>query len=127
MRRIEKYELSYKTEEEFEWKKWSQEIPYISFPSEWEIKIVPPFANAIIRFLVKNGNDCISVYLDCYDLLGCFGAPYWEVYPYPHQESDTGHWYLDTARCAMSDTDGLIKNIQTTLDFDRSKLNANTK
>ena len=71
-------------EKTYEYDKWKQEIPFINFPSDWGVKIIPTFTGAVVRFLVnmKDSDSSISVYLDCYDELGCFGEPYWEIYPY---------------------------------------------
>jgi hypothetical protein len=87
--------------EKDEYRKWAAEIPFLEFPSGWKVKIVPPFAGAIARFQVEIGSEHVSIYLDCYDRLGLFGAPYWEVYPY---QGDTG-------RCAMNDTSELLRMI----------------
>lgn len=86
------------------WRFWMDKIPFIKFPSEWKVKITPPFAGAMIRFKVeKEDVDFeVSVYLDCYDILGYYGSPYWEVYPY----------YGDTQRISMDDVDGLLKSIE---------------
>jgi len=71
-----------KVESTEEWMKWVEEIPAISFKEEWKVKIIPPFAGAIARFHVGNGDRDVSVYLDCCNKLGYFGEPYWEIYPY---------------------------------------------
>ncbi len=94
-------ELSSKIGQEMEYAKWCQEIPYIIFPSDWEVKIVPPFFCAVVRFSVKKGNALVSIYLDCYDTLGYYGEPYWEVYPVSG----------DVSRCAMQDIDSLVREI----------------
>lgn len=99
--------ILHKASEIIEVRKWCVEIPYINFPSEWDVKIIPNFSGSVIRFLVKKNNDIkISVYLDCYDNLGCYGKPYWEIYP--HKE--------DVFRCDMNDTKTLIKAINEELD-----------
>ena len=101
---LNKYELAVKTETAFEWRKWSKLIPYINWPSEWEVKAIPPFAMAVIRYKVRlkdNPEINVSIYLDCYDLLGFCGKPYWEIYP--HKE--------DTYRCGMQQVDGLLRGI----------------
>jgi len=85
--------------------KWRIEIPYINFPSDWEVKIIPNFAGSVVRFLVKKNEIEISIYLDCYDALGCYGSPYWEIYPYEN----------DVLRCDMNDTKTLIKSINEAL------------
>jgi hypothetical protein len=90
-----------------EHEKWIKEIPYLDFPKEWKIQISPPFAGAVVRFRVKYKEADISVYLDCYDNLGCFGAPYWEVYPYDN----------DVYRCEMKNTEELIRVIQESINL----------
>ena len=87
-----------------------KEMPYFKFPPTWDIKIIPNFAGSDARFLVINGNDTISVYLDCGNKLGVYGQPYWEAYPIKYAE------YEDTARFAFNDIDGLLACIQTQLD-----------
>jgi hypothetical protein len=89
----------------FESDKWRVEIPYIKFNSDWEVKIIPPSTGAIVRFLIKCDKSTVSVYLDCYDLLGYYRAPYWEVFSYRD----------NTFRCAMNDTKSLLKAIDISL------------
>ena len=98
---MENYELILKYDKIMENNKWAQEIPYISFPSEWEVKITPPSVGSVVRFRVQKGDAKVSVYLDCYDNLGSVGFPYWEVYPYEGCNF----------RCAMLDTESLLKAI----------------
>ena len=86
--------------------KWRNEIPFIKFPSDWEIQITPPFSGATVRFRVKKGDAHVSVYLDCYDRLGSCGQPYWEVYPYEG----------DVFRCLMDETDLLLTAIERSLN-----------
>jgi hypothetical protein len=89
----------YKIEHEQEWREWIKKIPAIKFPAGWEVKIIPPFGGAMARFMViVSPTKSISVYLDCFDALGYFGSPYWEIYPYND----------DTYRCAMDNVDELI-------------------
>jgi len=84
-KRFNRLLLSYQLEKEFNWQKWIHEIPYISFPSEWSVKVIPPYNGSIIRFLVKLKTEPdshrISVFLDCYDVQGSVGYPYWKIYP----------------------------------------------
>ena len=85
--------------------KWDDEIdkiPFIKFPSDWEIKIFPPVGGAAARFRVKlpSGNEK-SIYLDCWDALGYVGKPYWEVYPY---QGDCG-------RCLVNEVSTLLEMI----------------
>lgn len=92
----------YKMEAEEEWQKWVNEIPALEFSSEWQVKIIPPFGGAMVRFQVIKGDTSVSIYLDVYDNLGCFGSPYWELYPYAD----------DTWRCPMNDTIDLLIAIE---------------
>lgn len=90
----------------FESSKWIELIPAFNLKPDWLIQITPPVTGAIIRFRIsKEGfrhNQDISVYLDCYDVLGIFGSPYWEAYPVNG----------DVWRCAMDDVDGLMEGIE---------------
>lgn len=105
---LKKYDAICKIEEYFEWRKWAHKIPSLSFPSNWKIQMNPPFGGAVIRFRVSldNKKNDVSVYLDCYDIIGMFGSPYWEVYPYKE----------DTYRCNMMNTEELLEAIQIGLD-----------
>ena len=91
-----------------EWRRWAETTPFIRFPPEWEVRIVPPYGGAIARFYVRYGDNQCSVYLDCYNRLGYFGAPYWEVYPIDN----------DTARVPMEDVPGLLELIRQSLEED---------
>jgi len=91
-----------------EWRRWTETIPYIQFSPEWEVRIVPPYGGAIARFYVRYGDNQCSVYLDCYNRLGFFGAPYWEVYPIDN----------DVARVPMEDVPGLLELIRQSLEED---------
>lgn len=89
-----------------DWRGWIEKIPFIQFPSDWMIKVIPPFGGAIARFLVMKGNKRVSIYLDAYSRLGCSDDPYWEVYP--HED--------DVFRCSMEDTESLLKAITESLE-----------
>ncbi len=96
----------YEIEEKFEWRKWTQEIPYIQFPAHWLVKAVPPIHVGVIRYWVttpelKRRDERVSIYLDCYDTSGCVGEPYWEIYPIDG----------DCERFMMADVTGLVDGI----------------
>lgn len=65
---------------------WRDEIPlipFIQFPQDWLVKIIPPFGDAVVRFEVKlPSGKTKSIYLDSRDSLGIVGHSYWEVHPY---------------------------------------------
>lgn len=88
---------------------WTEKIPYIKFPIDWSVSIIPPYANATVRFYVKKDltkEQRVSVYLDCYGKLGIYEGPYWEVYPCDD----------DIFRCGIYDTESLLKAIEKSLD-----------
>ncbi len=82
--------------------KWGQEIehiPFIQFPAEWKIQVIPPFGDAVVRFRVQLPCGAEkSIYLDSRDSLGCFGEPYWEVHPVQD----------DVGRCERADVERLL-------------------
>ena len=99
---IERYEI----ERNEEWRGWIESIPYLQFPPEWEVKVIPPFGGAMVRFLVKSEGHTVSVYLDCHAALGAVDTPYWEVCPY-----DDDVW-----RCGMKDTNELMGAIRHSIE-----------
>lgn len=96
-------------EEMMDWRKRAIDIPYIQFPAERKIKVIPPFSGAVARFITKRTDGkSFSVYLDCYQQLWFYDEePYREVYAL-EQDSDE---YSNPSRFAMSDTDWLIQFI----------------
>lgn len=98
-----------------EYQKWAKLIPAINFPSDWKIQVIPPFGGAIVRFTAhrENSKNTVSVYLDCYDRLGCVGEPYWEIYPYQG----------DTYRCPMNEVEELLEAIDYAFGNKRKSLN----
>ena len=59
---------------------WGARIPALHFEKEWDVKIIPPFGGAVIRFHISHNNKNVSVYFDGYSELGCVPEPYWEYY-----------------------------------------------
>lgn len=105
-----RYELRSQVDKEYEYNKWITEMPYFTLPVNYEIKVIPPFGGAVSRFLVRDRQKhraAVSVYLDCYDMLGYFGEPYWEMYP----DVDG-----DVNRFPMSDVDSLLENIEKSIE-----------
>ena len=93
-----KWLLSSQVMTTFEYRKWASEMPAINFKEEWDVKMLPPFGGAVARFSIECNGKHISVYLDCYDMLACYGEPYWEMYPYED----------DVARFPMADVKSLL-------------------
>jgi len=94
---LQRFEL----EQSQNWRGWVDKMPAINFPSDWDIKLLPPFSGALVRFSASSGESTVSVYLDVFEELGFFGEPYWEIYPYED----------DIYRCAMAKTGDLINAI----------------
>lgn len=98
----------YKVEQEQDWKGEIARIPWLHFRGDWQVRIIPPFGDAVIRFQVVLPSGMLkSVYMDARHSLGVWGdlstcEPYWEVYPY---QGDVG-------RCALDDTIMLMEMIQ---------------
>lgn len=98
--------------------KWREEmdhIPWIAFPKGWQIQMLPPFGDAVVRFCVKlPSGKTRSVYLDSRCSLGIWfqgdmdPVSYWEVYPYKG----------DTARCRRDEVDKLLAYIANEQDGD---------
>lgn len=83
------------------------QMPALQFPADWQVKIIPPFGGALIRFTVEGPKDWISIYLDACDALGCVGQAYWEMYPNAEGDAE---------RFLLNETDELFAAIQRALD-----------
>ena len=89
-------------EKQDKWRESINTIPFVSFPADWSVQVIPPFGGAMARFRVKLPSGATkSVYLDFYDRIGYYGEPYWEVYPVGD----------DVGRCDMADTAELLRLI----------------
>ena len=87
------------------WEEEIEKIPYINFPSDWKVRVIPPVNDAVVRFhVVLPCGRWKSIYLDCRDSLGSVGSPYWEVYPYCD----------DVGRCSREDVTRLLEMIADT-------------
>jgi hypothetical protein len=105
----EKVELRmdrYRIEEAQKWREEIKHIPFIQFPSDWKVQVIPPFSDAVVRFRVEIADGIYrSVYLDGRNSLGYWeDGYYWEVYPYRG----------DVGRCDMNDIPELIRMIGDT-------------
>lgn len=73
----------FKIEAAEKWADIAYEIPSLNFKAEWDVKVIPPFRGAVVRFIVlKNEIQVCSVYLDWFSILGDMSKPYWEVYDF---------------------------------------------
>lgn len=89
------------------WRDAVDRMPYLSFPADWRVAVIPPFAGALARFLVMRSQSQVSVYADFHDALGCYGEPYWEIHP-----DITG----DCERYPIADGEGLLAGIAASFD-----------
>lgn len=107
MKTPDKYKCLFDTAIEFEWDKWAYEIPFLQFPSDWLVKAIPPRITGVIRYNIKHvDGGFVSVYLDCYDMAGYMGKPYWEIYPDIHGNAN---------RFWLNETDELLASIAESL------------
>lgn len=100
--------LRYEIENKEHWRERINEIPFLRFPQDWMIKIIPPFGGAMARFIVEKQEKRISVYLDFDNALGWCKRPYWEIYPFEG----------DVYRCGINETQELIEAIAKALNED---------
>src|SRR5271170_2353128 len=84
------FTISFAIEEKYENHRWRRELPFISWPVEWEVKYYPSMS-ALLRGIVRLKSDHsrrVSFYFDGYCNLGAmydFGndgspMPYWEIF-----------------------------------------------
>ena len=91
-----------------ETRKWMKELPAFHFEKEWDVKIIPPFCGAVIRFCINHNDKHVSVYFDAYSELGCMmdenknPIPYFEYY----DGEECYRYYMDESGKMMED----IKN-----------------
>ena len=114
----------YHVEQQQDWKGEIVRIPWLHFRGDWQVRIIPPFADAVIRFQVVLPSGTLkSVYMDSRNSLGFWGSdmntpePYWEVYPY---QGDVG-------RCDINDTIMLMEMIQDETMGDEDEQGATDK
>lgn len=91
-----------------ETKKWAKELPVLHFEKEWDVKIIPPFGGAVIRFCIDYNDKHVSIYFDAYSELGWVvdkngnPIPYFEYY----DGEECYRYYMDESEKMMED----IKN-----------------
>lgn len=99
MRSIEDSMIISKYENLQECRKWGSIIPALHFEKEWDVKIIPPFGGAVIRFYIGYNDKHVSVYFDGYSELGCVPEPYWEYY----DGEDCYRYLMDESEQMMTD------------------------
>lgn len=86
-------------------RKWMKEIPALHFEKEWDVRIIPPFGGAVIRFWIWHNGKRVSVYFDAYSELGYMydeddnPIPYFEFY----DGEDCRRYYMDESEQMMED------------------------
>ena len=101
-----------KAEQIHDYRGWIEKLPVFHFDKEWDVKIIPPFAGAIIRFWINYNGKKVSVYFDGYSELGYVEdddgkpIPYFEYY----DGEDTYRYYLDEADKMMDDIRNYLNN-----------------
>ena len=88
-----------------ETRKWMTEVPAFHFEKEWNVKIIPPFGGAVIRFYIDYNGKHVSVYFDAYDELGFMGEPYFEYY-----DGEECYRYL------MNESEAMMEDIKSFLN-----------
>lgn len=102
---IKNDELRFEYEKMMEYMKWKKSLPGFHFKEKWNVRIVPPFCGAIIRFAISYIDKWVSVYFDAYDALGLVGQPYWEYY-----DGTDCHRYL------LGDEEEMMREIEEYLE-----------
>ena len=116
---VEKKLERYRVEQDQDWKGEIVRIPWLHFRGDWQVRIIPPFGDAVIRFQVILPSGTLkSIYMDSRHSLGVWGDlnnpqpdPYWEVYPYRG----------DVGRCHLADTIMLMEMIQDETNGDEDE------
>lgn len=109
----------YHVENEQDWKGEIVRIPWLHFRGDWQVRVIPPFGDAVIRFQVILPSGTLkSIYMDSRNSLGVWSnnmnapEPYWEVYPYRG----------DVGRCDLADTIMLMEMIQDETDGEEDEM-----
>lgn len=100
------------------WMEWREKIPFLKIPSDCEVKVNPPFAGALIRFVVRKNNREVSVYLDVNNSLGYYDleeTPYWEIFLLSQTDALNSN-YKDIERFELNDVHGLLNGIKSLLE-----------
>ena len=103
--------LRHEVEAQEHWKDWLRKMPALRFDSDWDVRVIPPFAGALARFWIDKGDKHVSVYFDTLSRLGWMmdgeePIPYFELYPF---EDDVKRYHLD-------ETDELMRDIRAVLN-----------
>lgn len=102
---LERFHIVSKIDTMHEYRNWSQKLPAFHFDKEWDVKIIPPFQGAIIRFHIFYNGKFVSVYFDAYSELDLMydenknPIPYFEYF----DGVDFHRYYLEQSEQMMED------------------------
>jgi len=85
-------------ERDEKWNDYYKAMPFIPILKDWEIKVLPPFGGALMRFQLQKGEKHFSIYFDANDYLGSVGKPYWEAYPIRIEDEDEENGFYGEAK-----------------------------
>jgi hypothetical protein len=111
MRSYEESLIITKYEKLQEHRRWQNEVQVIHFEKEWEVRIIPPFSGAVIRFTIDYNGKHVSVYFDGYSELGWMVDE--EENPIPYFEYYDG---FETYRYLINETEEMMKDIKNFLE-----------
>lgn len=112
MRSIEDSMIISRYENLQECRVWGSKLPALHFEKEWDVKIIPPFAGAVIRFHISHNNKNVSVYFDGYSELGFMydddgkPIPYFEYY----DGEDCHRYHIDESEEMMNDIKNFLES-----------------
>lgn len=62
----------------FEWTSyWIENIPYLNFEPDWQVKSLPPYNGAITNIHIKKGDNLIKLALYSCSVKAIVQGPYW--------------------------------------------------
>lgn len=108
---VNKTLMKAKVEQMYDFRGWSNKLPAFHFDEEWDVKIIPPFSGAIIRFTISHNEKGVSVYFDAYSELGLMYDDNEE--PIPYFEYDDG---INTYTYPLDEADQMMEDIRKFLN-----------
>lgn len=112
MKQVNKSLMLAQIEQICDYRGLARKLPAFHFDKEWDVLIVPPFAGAIIRFVISYNGKYVSVYFDAYSELGWMydkneqPIPYFEYY----DGEDTYRYLINESEQMMNDIRNFLNN-----------------
>ena len=89
------------------------DFPKFKFPIDWEVEIVPTFAEAAYRFFVHKNNKMVSIYFDTDSKLGTMNEVYYEIYltnqPVKKRRKSPQRFFVNETKKMLKAIDKLLK------------------